>query len=130
MKKTNSLLAHDWFSLAKNDLGYAKLGLEYSDQFYSQICVLCHQAIEKYLKGFIVYNGKKPSRIHDLVKLIKDCSQMDKDFLDIIDDCAKITDYYVLLRYPVVFPPRTKSDAEFSIGLAEKIENIISKKAK
>lgn len=130
MKKNNILLAQDWFSLAKNNLGYAKLGLEYSDEFYSQICVQCHQAIEKYLKGFLVYNGEKPPRIHDLVKLAKLCCKIDKEFLDIVDDCAKITDYYILLRYPVMFVTRTKYDAEISIEIAEAIEKLVSAKNK
>lgn len=125
MKNNSGKLAQEWFGLAENELGYAKLGLKYSDKFYSQVCIQCHQAVEKYLKGFLAYHGKKPARIHDLVKLLNDCTQIDKDSEQFLDDCRKITDYYVILRYPITVPPRTKEEAEQVLQIASSIEKFV-----
>lgn len=86
--------------------------------------------LKNILKDPLYFTIKKPPGIHDLVRLSKACSEIDNDFSDIIDDCAKITDYYVLLRYPVVLPLRTKNDAELAVNIASKIEELISQKVK
>jgi len=128
MRNNSAKLSQEWFKLGENELGYAKLGFEYSDKFYSQVCVLCHQAIEKYLKGFLVYHARKYSKIHDLVKLVKDCCSIDEEVAQFEDKCRKITDYYVILRYPVTVPPRTKQEAEEALKIASNIEQFILKK--
>jgi HEPN domain-containing protein len=55
MKKNNGALtlAKEWFVKAKADLDFAKLGFK-ETKHYGQICFLCQQAVEKYLKGFLV----------------------------------------------------------------------------
>jgi len=39
----------EWLAKAEDDLNFAKLGLE--SNFYSQVCFLSHQIIEKSLKA-------------------------------------------------------------------------------
>lgn len=125
MKDKKSELAKEWFRIGGEELNYAKAAFNDFDDFYSQMCVGCHQAVEKYLKGFLVYNNKKYPFTHDLIAILRRCSKIDKKFLDYIDDLKIITDYYIELRYPVNYPPRNKKDAKQAIEIAEKIKNSV-----
>ena len=128
MRGNNLKLAKEWLKIGDNELGYAEAALKDFDKFYSQMCVQCHQAIEKYLKGFLVFCGKRYSKIHDLSKLLEECGKIDKDMLQFTDDCKKITDYYLFLRYPVNIPERNKSQAEEAIKIARNIRDLIRRK--
>jgi len=50
--------------------------------FTDNICLFCHQAIEKYLKGFLIFKNIAPERTHDLVALLNECTKLDKDWLE------------------------------------------------
>lgn len=64
MKKLNPQKAEDWFYIRDNEFGFARLGLEdKQDRFYAQICFLFQQAIEKYLKGYLVANNITTSKL-------------------------------------------------------------------
>jgi HEPN domain-containing protein len=121
MKKENFKQAKEWFVIGDDELGYAQAAFNDFDDFYGQMCVQAHQAIEKYLKGFLVYHDMRYPRTHDLTKLIKDCAKIDKKFLDFLDDCNKIADYYIELRYPVHYRERTKEEAGQAIEIARSI---------
>lgn len=125
MKKNKQ--TEKWFEIADRDLGFAKLGLEESDEFYAQICVQAHQAIEKYLKGFLVYNNVKYPKIHDLGKIINECAKINKDFEEFWEDCSKISNYYVDSRYPVHYEQKTKKQAKEAVEAAERIKKFVNK---
>ncbi len=57
--KNHQKLAQEWFDKAEEDLGTAKLLLK-EKTYPASICFHSHQAVEKYLKGFLVYCGKNP----------------------------------------------------------------------
>jgi len=121
MKKHNLKQAKEWFKIGDNELGYAKCAFNDFDDFYAQMCVQAHQAIEKYLKGFLVYHNNRYSLTHDLTKLIKECVKVDSACVQFLDYCNKITDYYIELRYPVHYLNKTKTQAKEAIGIADKI---------
>jgi len=63
--------------------------------------IICNQAIEKYLKGFLVFNDIRPPRTHDLDTLLNLASTVEPDFYEpFIDLCEKATRYYLEERYP------------------------------
>jgi HEPN domain-containing protein len=64
------------------------------------ICFHCQQAVEKYLKGFLVFHGEEPPYIHDLDKLCKQCKSIEPLFAEVVDICSRITQYGVQPRYP------------------------------
>lgn len=128
MKNPNLEQAKEWFKIGDNELGYAQSAFSDFDDFYAQMCVQAHQAIEKYLKGFLVYYHKRYPFGHDLTKLIKECAKVDKEFLKFLDDCNKIADYYVELRYPTHYREKTKTQAKETISIAEKIIKFIQSK--
>jgi len=129
-KNKNSELAQEWFNIGNQELGYAKAAFDDFDNFYSQMCVQCHQAVEKYLKGFLVYHNKRYPITHDLVKILRKCAKIDNDFLNFLSEIKIITDYYIELRYPIHYPPRTKEDAKQAIKIAKTIKEFVLKKIK
>ena len=61
-------------------------------------CFHCQQAIEKYLKAFLIYNGKEAAKTHDIDYLLQQCACFDPVFDSV--DPANINDYAVQGRYP------------------------------
>lgn len=122
---------NDWFIKSSHDLTAAEILLK-ADHFPDTICFLSHQAIEKQLKGFLVLNKIAPPKTHNLEELIKLCADINKNFLDFIDECGKITAYYIESRYPVSFSQNIKrKDAKEAFETAKElfkfIENILNK---
>jgi len=93
-------LAEEWFLKGNHDIETAQLLFD-KEGYNEVICFHIHQAIEKYLKGFLVYNGVRHKRIHDLEELIKACGDIDSNFLNFLDECSSITEYYFESRYPL-----------------------------
>ncbi len=59
------------------------------------------QAIEKYLKGFLLSTGWSLRRIHDLEVLLQQAIAQDTDFAPFLAACQRITEYYIEARYPI-----------------------------
>ena len=70
MKEEFRSITLEWFNKAESDLDYARASFREFDRFYSQICILCHDAVEKYLKAGLASRGLRPKRTHDLVTLL------------------------------------------------------------
>jgi HEPN domain-containing protein len=106
---------------------FAKSSFEEFDDFYSQMCLLCHDAAEKYLKAFIVLSGNRPERIHDLVVLLNKCIGVGNNpGLQTIEyDCRILNQYYVPLKYPSHYPPATKEQAKEALEATEKIRALM-----
>ncbi|MDR0935391.1 MAG: HEPN domain-containing protein [Oscillospiraceae bacterium] len=63
-------------------------------------CFHCQQAVEKILKGYLIYNGIEPPKIHDLLKLCLMCIEKDAAFNVYLNDCKRITLYVTRTCYP------------------------------
>ena len=93
--------ASEWFLYADMDLTSAERNTTFYPVHMQLVCYLCQQSAEKYLKGFLVYNGvPEPPRIHNLEKLNALCALYDVRFDEIAEQCEFLTDYGVQPRYP------------------------------
>lgn len=115
---------HDnWFYLAGDDLAFAKDGLK--NGFYSHVCALSQQAVEKAMKGYLVFEGKDYPKTHGLMLLweLMGVSWLD----DFIGSLKRLSEYYVPLRYPDAIPGSLpdglpdKDDASDALGRAQEI---------
>ena len=89
----------EWTERGKHDLEVAKILLaeeEYSDVVLFHI----HQAVEKYLKGFLIYKGWTLKKIHDIELLITEAMSFDEKFQKYLDLGRKLTAFYYEERYP------------------------------
>lgn len=118
--------ASEWLKYANNDFIVAKDNFKLGH--FSYVCQLCQQAAEKYLKAFLVFNGKEPKRTHLLRELIKDCSAINKDFIKLMESAKELEQYYIPTRYPIgLFGIYDKSSAEKALASCQKIVNKVKK---
>jgi len=100
MPRKESLYPTDWLRIAEKDLQRAEHLLEIDDAeaagFYLQ------QAVEKFLKAFLLSKGWKLERIHDLEALPNDALAYDPSLDEFRSACQKITAFYFVERYPFV----------------------------
>lgn len=123
----NDKIYEEWFEFAKIDLESAKFLINMYPKPIEIICYHCEQSAEKYLKGYLIKNGNKIERTHDLVLLNNKCRGFDSGF-DIIEDaCIELVPYGVQVRYPYQLDV-TEDDMISAIECAEKIERFIKGK--
>lgn len=127
-KFKESKIPNDWFRIGNNELEFAKLGFNGSGAFYPSICFMCQQTAEKYLKGFLLFSKKTYPKIHDLTELIKLCGKVDSDFLKFLGEADYLSQYYLVVRYPIEYKEASRKEAKEAIEAAEKIINFIKKK--
>ena len=114
----------EWFEMANKDLESAKFLKDMRPQPLEVICYHCQQSAEKYLKGYIASQDDKVIRTHDLVDLNKKCRNYVADFSKISEECLRLTDYGVNVRYPFHFELK-KSDMELAIKDASAIKKFV-----
>ena len=108
MKNRESFLPKDWFEKGNLDLRRTEILLENDDPegaaFHLQ------QAVEKYLKGYLIGKGWKLKRIHDLEDLLDHVLDYDKDFEVYRSLCQEVTEYYTEERYPFFVSSKLHKD--------------------
>lgn len=128
MKGSFRKIALEWMEKAESDLNYARASFEEFDKFYSQMCILSHDAAEKYLKGYIAFCGIKPEKIHDVAALLNDCIKLSANkegFIVLEEKCRILNQYYIPLKYPSHYPMITREQAKQAIESAAAIEKFI-----
>ncbi|HBF36844.1 MAG TPA: DNA-binding protein [Firmicutes bacterium] len=115
----------DWLAMAKKDFHAAQVLFEHNID-NSLVCFHCQQAIEKYLKGYLLKNSKLLCEGHGLIKLCKMCEQFNEHFQIYLKDVAFINEYYIETRYPadepLIIPDE---DTRECIAITEKILHFI-----
>jgi HEPN domain-containing protein len=90
-----------WLEIADNDLTLAEFTSKNMWPVpYAIICFHCQQAVEKYLKRFLVMHDIAPPKIHDLEELLKLCTAIEPQFSAIYEKCSILSGYAVQTRYP------------------------------
>ena len=115
--------AKEWFMIADIDYDSAKLLNDAVRKHYEIICYHCTQAVEKYLKGFLVYLNIVPKKTHDLTFLNNLCIEIDNIFDNIQPLCEFLNRFANDIRYPHRYQV-TENEVNFSIKAVEKIRNI------
>ena len=113
---------------ADNDLkvAYNELNINNSDKITDAICFHCQQAIEKYLKAFLILNKIEFKKTHNLDFLLSMCINIDKDFSILnIDD---LSSYAVEIRYPDDFYIPSVKEAENAYKIAINVKMFILNK--
>jgi HEPN domain-containing protein len=97
-KDRQSFLPEDWQNRAALDIRRSEILLENDDPggaaFHLQ------QALEKYLKGYLIGKGWKLERTHDLEELLDHAVDHDAQFEVFRPLCQEVTEYYIEQRYP------------------------------
>lgn len=97
-------IVEEWVERGNHDLEAAKLLLS-EEGYFDVVLFHIHQAVEKYLKGYLICNGWKLKKIHDIEALITEVVKFDVEFQEYLDFSRRLTAYYYEERYPPGPPP-------------------------
>lgn len=89
----------EWIDMAKKDLRGAKI-LHEAKGVEKLVAFHCQQAVEKYLKAFLIKETGFLHRGHYLMGLLKKCYQIDENFKKFIIQVTFLNSYYIETRYP------------------------------
>ena len=105
-----------WVERAKSDFSSACFLADNMRPVPAEIvCFHCQQAVEKYLKAFLVYNDQEPQKTHELSELVKQCCTFDIGFSDLDQKCKFLMPFVVRTRYPGSIDP---DENDMKIALA------------
>jgi HEPN domain-containing protein len=108
MPPEESRYAADWLRIAERDLRRVELLLNAGDPeaagFFLQ------QAVEKFLKAFLLSKGWQLQRIHDLEALLNRALRYIPTIEQFRGICQQITGFYVLDRSPFLTPTDITAD--------------------
>ena len=68
-------------------------------RMYTLICFHVTMAVEKFLKGFIIYNGKPVEKIHSLDVLQEAAMNIEHSFSEIKNDCILLHTFIPNIKY-------------------------------
>ncbi len=100
MRETDSTLPQDWFAQGDQDLKAAEILLDQGGPL-PVVAFHIQQAVEKYLKGFLLSTNWTLRRVHDLELLLQEAIARDADFAPFLFFCQRVTEYYIETRYPL-----------------------------
>ncbi len=115
-----------WFLKAEHDIITAKTLLEYKPMVLDVVCFHCQQAVEKYLKAFLVFKEKDIEKTHNLNFLQTQCSAIDSDFNNF--NFTILSEFAVDIRYPDDYLMPELNDAKEFLSIAEQVEEIVKRK--
>jgi len=125
MTNIESPIPREWYVIGNRELSAAKILLAEHGSYLSISGMLLQQALEKYLKGYLLSKGWKLVHIHDLGRLLKDLVDHEPDFQEFAEACLRITDFYLEDRYPLgAAKPIEKAELE---ALAAQAEDLIDR---
>lgn len=92
------------------------------------ICFHCQQAIEKYIKGYLIYKTGHLFEGHNLVKLCKSAALYNESFNALIKEMAFVNAFYIETRYPSVDPLIvSKEDVTLCLDIMDRVVKMIDK---
>jgi len=118
----------EWQKYAEEDRQIAEIALREKGP-PNQICFHAQQMAEKYLKGFLVFSGKRFEKRHQLDFLLSLCREVNPSFKNLIEDVHYLTDYYVETRYPGDIPEFSVDECKKALEAAIRIRDFVVEKA-
>ncbi|MBM4046326.1 MAG: HEPN domain-containing protein [Planctomycetes bacterium] len=120
MQREESRYPADWFQIGDKELVRARNLFQLRDLDGAGFNI--QQAVEKYLKGYLLSKGWQLRRIHELEPLLNEAVAHDSFLEQFRGACQRITDYYIEERYPFfVASNLTEEEIRESLTAAEKL---------
>lgn len=118
----------NWLKKAESDLRIVghELKLPEDETVKDVACFHCQQAVEKYLKAFLIFHEVEFPRTHNVEYLLEQSAKIDTDFSDI--DIDELSDFGVNIRYPDDFYVPEIDEVRFYYDLANRIKSLVLEK--
>jgi HEPN domain-containing protein len=89
-----------WIIKGDHDLGTAKITYFHIPEYLDTVTFHCQQAVEKYLKAYLIFQSTAFKLSHDMIYLLDLIVQNDSDFESHYDLISELQGYAVEIRYP------------------------------
>lgn len=100
MSGTKEELVKSWLIKAKRDLLSAHELSTADTPLLDTAAYHCQQAVEKALKGYLLFHDIRFEKSHDIVVFILQATDVDPSFSDFMDTARLLTSLAVEYRYP------------------------------
>ena len=127
MASKESLYPKDWIKKADKDFERVK---ERIDSDVEDAAFHLQQAVEKYLKAYLLLKGWKLKKIHDLEALLDEAVKYNTGFEKFRKLCQRITGYYLIERYPFILELPSKQEVKSELTQAKRLSKAILKEIK
>ena len=117
-----------WIIKGDHDLGTAKVTYLHIPEYLDTVTFHCQQAVEKYLKAYLVFQSMAFKSSHDLVYLLDLITQKDADFENYYDDVSELQGYAVEIRYPNETIYLSNEKVEKALIIAKNVRNSVVQK--
>ena len=119
---------NDWLKKAEADIARVEPRLQEGDR--EDAAFHLQQAIEKYLKAFLLSKGWALKKIHDLEALLDEAVQYCKGLEQFRGLCAEVTGYYLIERYPFPAEGPTATEIKSALQQTRKFIKVIQSELK
>jgi len=119
---------HAWLRKAASDLGAAELDLGASSPFVEDALFHCQQAVEKSLKGFLLWHDKSFRKTHDLRELSGAAISVDTTLEPVLKAAVRLTPFASFFRYPGDTEEPDPEEGVKALNLARKAYEAILKR--
>jgi len=123
MKDDERNYVEQWLEKAAHDLLAARLILDHQPIILDISCFHCQQAVEKYLKTFLIFHKKDFPKTHNIDLLLKTCSTINDRFKEV--DVKNLEDFAVRGRYPHDFLLPSVEEAEEFYQITLEIKELV-----
>ncbi len=117
--KGNREMAEPWLEKVIHDIGSAKIIHQHLPDYHDTIAFHCQQAVEKSIKGILVYYGKDFKYSHYLPYLINLLSQLIPVTDEEEDKAILLNQFSVEIRYPNTTIALSEEDIINAIEIAD-----------
>ena len=122
--------AETFVASAESDWLVIRNELASKHRAWAMIAYHAHQAAEKYLKVFLMRNGERPLRTHDLDGLLKHCISFDSTLSGATEDCEVLSQFSVAARYEDFTAYDTEPVARRAVEASERVCDAIRARIK
>ena len=121
-------LVNEWRDKAEEDYALIRYLISDNTSYFSAITFHAQQAVEKFLKAFLVFHQKEFPKTHDIDRLLDIIQSIDELLATHLRPTGTLSPYGVDVRYPGDFPDVHENDARNAIRLVELTEIAICSK--
>jgi len=114
-----------WIDQADQDLGTARLTQAHIPEYKETIAFHCQQAVEKYLKSYLLFLDIPFKRSHYLIYLLGLVSTKETVTDKLYDNAAELEDFSVEVRYPDSTIVLTDEDISRALEIAGEFRSYV-----
>ena len=114
-----------WVEKADHDLGSAEIIYLHIPEYRDTIAFHCQQAVEKYLKAYLIFLDILFERTHNLILLLDLISQKESVSNELYDKTTELAKFAVEIRYPDTAEDLSENDILIAISISKDFREYI-----